>query len=260
MDESRRNFLKVAGSAAVGAAWAVPVVKALAGGGKTQTWPGGRAARRWALVIDVNKCSSPAVQRACAEACHRVHNVPHVPEHKHEVKWIWSTGFENAFPEQAHHDYRRDLLENPVMVLCNHCERPPCVRVCPTQATFKRPDGVVMMDMHRCIGCRYCIAACPYGARSFNWEDPLKYLDHPRPDYPHRTKGVVEKCTFCTERLARGLEPACVEAAVRVAGPGAMVFGDVGDPNSAVSQLLRTKTTLRRKPGLGTEPHVFYVV
>jgi molybdopterin-containing oxidoreductase family iron-sulfur binding subunit len=143
-------------------------------------------------------------------------------------------------------------------VLCNHCQNPACVRVCPTKATYKRPeDGIVMMDMHRCIGCRFCMAACPYGSRSFNYGDPRRYLKTiPNPAYPTRTRGVVEKCTFCAERLAVGQPPACVEAAK----DGALIFGDLADPNSAVRQILNSKFTIRRQPGLGTGPSVYYIV
>jgi molybdopterin-containing oxidoreductase family iron-sulfur binding subunit len=142
--------------------------------------------------------------------------------------------------------------------MCNHCERPSCVRVCPTQATWKRKDGIVMMDQHRCIGCRYCMAACPYGSRSFNFVDPRPTLQKSgiNPGYPTRTRGVVEKCSFCAERLARGKLPACVEACP----VKALVFGDLNDPESEVARLLEEKYTIRRKPGLGTNPHVFYLV
>ncbi|HEY6099373.1 MAG TPA: 4Fe-4S dicluster domain-containing protein, partial [Anaeromyxobacter sp.] len=143
--------------------------------------------------------------------------------------------------------------------LCNHCENPPCVRVCPTQSTWKREDGLVMMDMHRCIGCRYCVVACPYGARSFNFEDPRPHVAAEPADYPTRTKGVVEKCTFCSERLAAGQRPLCVEACEGI-GCGALVFGDAGDPSSAVTALLRDNGVARRKAELGTSPHVFYIL
>ena len=116
-----------------------------------------------------------------------------------------------------------------------------------------------MMDMHRCIGCRYCVAACPYGSRSFNWMDPRPHIDHVQEDYPTRTKGVVEKCNFCAERLAKGKQPACVEASQK-AQCGAIVFGDLNDPESEVSHLLRTTNTVRRKPNLGTAPSIFYIV
>jgi molybdopterin-containing oxidoreductase family iron-sulfur binding subunit len=113
-----------------------------------------------------------------------------------------------------------------------------------------------MMDWHRCIGCRYCVAACPYGSRSFNWGDPRPYIRELNPDFPTRTKGVVEKCTFCEERLAKGQMPACVEACKAKA----MVFGDLNDPQSEVRKLLGSRYALRRKPELGTKPEVYYLV
>jgi molybdopterin-containing oxidoreductase family iron-sulfur binding subunit len=155
--------------------------------------------------------------------------------------------------EQPYHQERLSKL--PFLVLCNHCDNPPCVRVCPTKATFRRPDGVVMMDMHRCIGCRFCMAACPYGARSFNWRDPRPYIKTVNQDYPTREIGVVEKCTLCDERLTRNQLPACVEAS-----KGAIFFGDLNDAKSKVREVLRTQYTIRRKPQLGTNPQVYYIV
>jgi molybdopterin-containing oxidoreductase family iron-sulfur binding subunit len=142
------------------------------------------------------------------------------------------------------------------MVLCNHCDNPPCVRVCPTQATFKRPeDGIVMMDYHRCIGCRYCMAACPYGSRSFNWREPRQYVNDINMNYPTRTRGVVEKCNFCEERLAEGKLPACVEACKQ----GALTFGEL-KPGTEIQRLLSENFALTRKPELGTKPHVYYIL
>jgi molybdopterin-containing oxidoreductase family iron-sulfur binding subunit len=112
------------------------------------------------------------------------------------------------------------------------------------------------MDPHRCIGCRFCMAACPYGSRSFNWKDPRPFLKKTNPDYPTRTKGVVEKCTFCDERLAQGKLPACVTTCPA----GAMAFGDLKDGKSSVVKLLRENYSIRRKPELGTEPAVYYLV
>jgi molybdopterin-containing oxidoreductase family iron-sulfur binding subunit len=130
------------------------------------------------------------------------------------------------------------------------------VRVCPTQATWRREDGVVMMDWHRCIGCRYCVAACPYGSRSFNYVDPRPHLGDQNPNFPTRSKGVVEKCTLCEARLAQGRLPACVEAC-----PGqAMAFGNLNDVTSPVHALLQTRYALRRKPALGTQPAVYYLL
>jgi len=261
MDSRRRSFLKRIGLAALGAGGGLPLVAA--GRAREQDLQtAAPRAKQWGLVIDLAKCRSESVRRACADACHAEHNVPQMPDPKHEVKWLWDAPFEKAFPDQAHDYTAAARREEPVLVLCNHCAQPACVKVCPTEATWKRPqDGVVMMDMHRCIGCRYCIAACPYGARSFNWQDPRPYIANIRPEYPTRTKGVVEKCDFCAQRLRDGREPACVEAARSLpGGEGAIVFGDLHDADSPVSRLLREKFTICRRPSLGTGPSVFYIV
>jgi len=113
-----------------------------------------------------------------------------------------------------------------------------------------------MMDWHRCIGCRYCMAACPYGSRSFNWTDPRPNIARQDPDFPTRTKGVVEKCNFCDERLAKGKLPACVEACPQ----NAMYFGDLDAAGSEIRQLLESEYAIRRKPELGTKPEIFYIV
>jgi molybdopterin-containing oxidoreductase family iron-sulfur binding subunit len=158
-------------------------------------------------------------------------------------------------------------MEAPILVLCNHCDNPPCVRVCPTQATWKREeDGIVMMDMHRCIGCRYCMAACPYGSRSFNWRDPRPFVETDSEgnfpsEFPTRTRGVVEKCNFCAERLRDGQLPACVEAANQVpGGEGSLTFGNLADAASEVNQVLSSQRTIARRVALGTGPNVFYIV
>jgi molybdopterin-containing oxidoreductase family iron-sulfur binding subunit len=211
------------------------------------------ARRRMAMVIDLAKCWKERGCTRCSEACHGVHNVPKIADSRHEIKWIWKESFAHAFgPEFG----PAGLAAAPVPLLCNHCERPPCVRVCPTGATWKRDDGLVMMDAHRCIGCRYCMAACPYGSRSFNWSDPRPLLHKIDASYPTRTKGVVEKCTFCAERLARGGQPACAEACP----PKAMIFGDAADPSSAVAKLMRERFGLRRKAELVAGPNVYYLL
>ncbi len=264
---SRRRFLKEAGSAALGLGWGLPVLTACARSEGGQVWEESEPAHRLAMVVDVEKCTRDEVRRAAIEACHLTHNVPDLPDPDDEVKWIWTAGFEQVFPEQIHDATPPDARQVPVLALCNHCENPPCVRVCPTQATWKREsDGIVMMDMHRCIGCRYCMAACPYGSRSFNWRDPRPYIetdgngDYPS-DFPTRAKGVVEKCNFCAERLRDGKVPACVEAVEGVeGGEGALVFGDVTDPDSEVSRILRERRTIVRRPELGTGPRVYYIV
>jgi len=258
MTMDRRQFLKVAGVGALGVA-GLPAARLMAGKDPRFKAPSeGLQGGRWAMVIDLTKEVS---DEASIEICHKIHNVPHLDNPRHEIKWIWNTGFKHAFPGLASDhmavQYKR---EHSALVMCNHCENPPCVRVCPTQATFKRADGIVLMDFHRCIGCRFCMAACPYGARSFNWVDPrtASNLDEPGEQlmtFPTRSKGVVEKCNFCAERLAKGLIPACAENS----SDGRMVFGDLDDPKSEVSKIVKSRYTLRRKQHLGTEPSVFYI-
>ena len=192
--------------------WAAGCGLPAAGGGRqgvgSGAWrtAGAAPAKQWGMVIDVQKCLREEVRSACAEACHREHNVPDIPSAKEEIKWIWSENYENAFPDEAHPYVADSLKDKPVLVLCNHCTHPACVKVCPTEATWKRPqDGIVMMDMHRCIGCRYCIAACPVRRPEFQLAGSAAVLSRTiRPEYPTRTKGVVEKCNFCEERLRDG--------------------------------------------------------
>ncbi|PKK84336.1 MAG: 4Fe-4S ferredoxin [candidate division Zixibacteria bacterium HGW-Zixibacteria-1] len=213
-------------------------------------------AKRWAMVIDTRICRQKDGCTVCIEACHQTHNVPYFGNPKDEVKWIWKEHYKEAFPNQEHEHLKEGLLETPVLVMCNHCDNPPCVRVCPTQSTWRRDDGIVMMDMHRCIGCRYCVAACPYGSRSFNWRDPRPFIKNLNLEFPTRSRGVVEKCNFCAERLATGLQPKCVEACQEKA----LHFGDLEDPESEIRALLRENYAIRRKPNLGTSPEVYYIV
>ena len=255
----RRRFIKLAGiSAAAGLGGAIGAGRVLrATASSIAIEPAGGT--RWAMVVDISKFRTEAEYMKSINACHSVHNVPDFGNPKDEIKWIWTDTYEHVFPGMEHSYLNPSVAKAPFMVLCNHCSNPPCVRVCPTQATFKRPDGIVAMDYHRCIGCRFCMAACPYGARSFNWRDPRPFIDKARLNtkYPTRTKGVVEKCNFCVERIGKDLEPACVEAAK---GTGAMVFGDLNDKHSEVREVLSRKFTIRRKPRLGTEPGVYYVI
>ena len=267
MDENRRSFLKKAGCAAMGLGCGFPLLTAACTSSKGGSAHAASSSSQWGMIVDIEKCLREEVRRACAEACHREHNVPDIDDPEEEVKWLWDERYENVFPDQTHAHTAATTREKPVLVLCNHCTAPPCVKVCPTQATWKREqDGIVMMDMHRCIGCRYCIAACPYGSRSFNWRDPRpdirKDANGKMPsDFPTRSKGVVEKCNFCAERLRDELQPACVEAAARTpGGKGALTFGDLTDPNSQVSQILSSKHTICRRVSLGTGPNVFYIV
>jgi molybdopterin-containing oxidoreductase family iron-sulfur binding subunit len=265
MSMDRRQFIKIAGLGAVLGLGGVPVLGKLQGAGKALAGseypefihnPKALTAKKWGIVIDVSKIKTELDYRNIIEACNKAHNVPSIPDPRHEVKWIWKDDYEHTFPNQGNRymdDYARE--KKPFLVLCNHCERPACVRVCPTKATFKRSDGIVVMDYHRCIGCRFCMAACPFGARSFNWVDPKPYIKEPNAEFPARMRGVVEKCTFCSERLDKGLPLACAEVS-----NGAIVFGDLEDPQSEVRKLLATRYTIRRKPELGTGPNVYYVI
>ncbi|UCD56510.1 MAG: 4Fe-4S dicluster domain-containing protein [Candidatus Hydrogenedentota bacterium] len=258
MDRSRRNFLKLSGLCALGLG-VKPVIDAFAADERPRVFPNQNAlvGKRWAMVVDIRKCRNDC--NDCIDACNSVHNVPDFGNPKDEIKWIWHEEYEHAFPGRHHEYIEEELKHKPFTVLCNHCDNPPCVRVCPVKATFKREeDGIVMMDFHRCIGCRCCMAACPYGSRSFNWRDPRNALDPDKinPGFPTRMKGVAEKCNFCAERLARGLMPACVEACK----DRALIFGDLEDPDSEIRKVLRTNYTIRRKPELGTRPQVYYIV
>ena len=267
MEDSRRHFLKMTGLAALGAS-TLPVMKAAAvsdgHGPEPYTRKGEKSltATQWGMVIDTTKLNHEIIDRMI-QVCHTIHNVPNITAEKvgqkiairHEIKWLWETHFHNAFPGMGS-DYMAEAVEErPFPVLCNHCEDPPCVQACPTEATFKRPDGIVFMDFHRCIGCRFCMAACPFGARSFNFRDPRPMIEEINQEFPTRTKGVVEKCNFCAERLAVGQIPACVEAS-----EGALAFGDLADPHSEVREVLREHPTIRRKVELGTSPAVYYII
>jgi molybdopterin-containing oxidoreductase family iron-sulfur binding subunit len=185
-----------------------------------------------------------------------VHNVPDIGNPKEEVKWIWPERFDHVFHAESHARIPEAMRTRPVPILCNHCDNPPCVRVCPTGATFRRPDGIVMMDSHRCIGCKICLAACPYGARSINFRNPRPFIARLNPEFPTRSKGVIEKCNFCEERLAKGILPACVMACQEKA----LVFGDLENPRSEVRQLLDRKFSIRRRAELGTKPQVYYIL
>ncbi|RJQ52239.1 MAG: 4Fe-4S dicluster domain-containing protein [Nitrospiraceae bacterium] len=258
MSINRREFLKIAGASTLfGLTGTAAVEEILRTNADAAVLKGPNAlnAKRWAMTIDVNKIRSEEEYRKITHACHSIHNVPDIGNKKDEIKWIWEEEYENSFPGLSDEFVPDHIKHKPFLLLCNHCAKPPCVRVCPTKATFKRPDGIVAMDYHRCIGCRFCMAACPFGARSFNWRDPRPFIKEENKEFPTRMKGVVEKCTFCSERLARGQKPACVEAS-----NGALTFGDLEDPNSEVRHVLSTHYALRRKPDLGTGPSVYYVI
>jgi len=269
MGMDRREFIRISGLAALlglGGKGAFELLRPGQVEAALEAEPKALSGKRWAMVVNMPKLDEATAQK-CIAACHRVHNVPDFnnpvdpknkldPEvaHRYEVKWIWTDHYHNAFVEDQS-TLPEKVQHFAFLLLCNHCDNPPCVRVCPTKATFRRDDGIVNMDMHRCIGCRFCMAGCPFGARSFNWRDTRPYVKDTNPGYPTREIGVVEKCTFCAERLAQGLMPACVEAS-----GGAMIFGDLSDEKSKVRESLKKHFTIRRKVHLGTNPQVYYIV
>lgn len=277
MDNKRRNFLKVAGISTLAGLGGTAIVDRLVAGTNIaqaasaasqgtdhaavptghgeQTTPSGN---RYGMVIDIKKFQQdPSLGEKAVAACHAVHNVPQFPDKKDEIKWIWMTNYENAFPEKPSRFMDEATKSHKLPILCNHCDQPPCVRACPTKATFRNKDGMVVMDYHRCIGCRFCMAACPYGARSFNWREPADFVKNLNRDFPRRMRGVVEKCTFCDERVSAGKQPACVEACGE---SKAIVFGNLNDPNSEIRKMLKENHTIQRNPALGTIPSVFYIV
>ena len=164
--------------------------------------------------------------------------------------------------EASNHYYtgdvpKRDKYYMPVQ--CHQCKESPCTKACPVQATWMEPDGIVTVDYNWCIGCRYCMAACPYDARRFNWKKPEidKSAINPNQGYLSnriRPKGVVEKCTFCLHRTREGKYPACLE----VCPTGARVFGNLRDPNSEINYILQNKRVYILKEDSGTVPKFYY--
>ncbi|MFN2268808.1 MAG: sulfate reduction electron transfer complex DsrMKJOP subunit DsrO [Desulfonatronovibrio sp.] len=254
MKSSRRKFMAIAGAAAIGWSVCPSLADAATEAGPKLFYKDSKKlkATQWAMAVDTEKITKEIMNK-CIDACHTLHNVPEI-DSKQEIKWIWIEPFKNLFYDQSHPNLT-NMAKKPFLTLCNHCDNPPCVKVCPTKATFKRPDGIVLMDFHRCIGCRFCMAGCPYGSRSFNFSDPRKFLKEIDPDYPTRTKGVVEKCEFCAHLLDKGQMPACVEVS-----EGAILFGDLGDSSSDVSKALKKRYSLVRKPKLGTGPNIYYLI
>ena len=254
MKIDRRSFLKLTALGLLALA-AKPAIDLISKPSIARALNGPAAGKRMAMAVDLKACTAGDGCIACIAACHSVHNVPDIGNRKEDVRWLQEVGYNQAFPDQENKLVTEPLKDRRVLILCNHCDSPPCVKVCPTQATWRRDDGIVMMDYHRCIGCRYCMAACPYGSRSFNWRDPRPYISVIDEGYPTRTKGVVEKCNFCDERLAAGLQPACVEAC----SSGALTFGDL-KPGTEVHSLISSQYNLRRKAELGTLPQVYYLL
>jgi len=176
---------------------------------------------RYGMVIDLRRCIGC---HTCSVACKNENNVP---------LGVW-----RSWVKQIERGLYPQVRKFFLPLLCNNCERPICVTVCPVIATYKQKDGVVHIDPHRCIGCRYCMAACPYGVRHIN---PIKK--------------VAEKCEFCIHLVEKGIQPACVTACPS----GARIFGNLKDPNSEVAKLLALNPLQVVKPEMGTVPQVFYI-
>lgn len=205
---------------------------------------------RYGMVIDTKKCIGCHV---CAMACKTENNLPN------DVWWnriFTDNGGEMGF-DMVGGSYPDNLQFGYIPVACQHCDNPACVKVCPVGATYKDPEtGVVRQDYDKCIGCRMCMAACPYNARSFNWEEPVRDVDFNYGDaeVPVRPRGVAEKCTLCRERTDRGEEPMCV-----VCCPThARIFGDLDDPASEVSKAVVERKAHVLLEEQGTRPQVYY--
>jgi tetrathionate reductase subunit B len=175
---------------------------------------------RWGMLVDTTRCVEGCT--ACVSACNKENGLSGGTRPT-DSQWIRKVELREKATGRT--------LSLPVM--CQHCAEPPCVDVCPTGASFKRADGIVLVDRHICIGCRYCMMACPYKARSFVHQP----LHDQKPDVP-RGQGCVESCTLCVQRVDRGAEPACVEAC-KAEGREALLFGDLNDPRSAISRRMR---------------------
>ena len=209
MDNKRRKFLKMAGATVLAGISAPALVKlsstsAVASGGGGQAAPaaghgnaGGHGEEqpsgvRLGMVIDMRQFyQDQGLLDEAIAACVKVHNVPQIPNPKSEIKWIWKTGFGNLFPEHSQKLRSEKIKNSQFPALCNHCDNPSCVKACPTKATFVvEKNGIVAMDFHRCIGCRFCMAACPYGARSFNFRDPQPFIAEVNKKFPRRLRSA----------------------------------------------------------------------
>lgn len=232
LDHTRRSFLKTSlGAAAVAIAPGMLLFDVAHG--KSQGVSGGV---RWGMLIDTAQCKPGCDD--CVKACNKEIGLSGLTRatdpqwmRKIDIKAI-STGRELSLP-----------------MMCQHCEFPPCVDVCPTGASFKREDGIVLVDRHRCIGCRYCMMACPYKARSFVHEP----LHNQNPDVP-RGKGTVESCTLCVHRIDVGKQPACAEACPNKS----ILFGNLNDPDSEIAKKIRTVASTQVRSDLGLNPGIRY--
>ena len=197
------------------------------------------------MVIDLKRCMGC---QTCALGCKMQNNVP--------MGTLWNRiltdGGEDV--DSARGEFP-NLHKSWMPLACLHCENAPCVKVCPVGATYRDNDGRILINYDRCIGCRYCMAACPYNVRVFNWQEAVREPGFSYGDVPARPKGVVEKCTLCVERTSKGKEPVCVE----VCPAKARIFGDLNDPNSEVSKAIHERGGQQLLAEKGTKPQVYYL-
>ena len=202
---------------------------------------------KYAMCINLKRCTGC---NTCTVACKMQNNVPQ--------GFFWNRVITEGseIPDGVVGTYP-NITRNVMPIACQHCENPACQKVCPTGATYKDEAGRVLVDYGKCIGCRMCMASCPYNARVFNWNEPVRNPDFNYGDYrvPVRGKGVAEKCTFCKERTDRDEKPMCV-----VCCPfDARTFGDLDDPESEISKLIREKNAYTLLSEFGTQPQVYYI-
>ena len=238
-DQYRRRFLGGSAAAAAGLALAPGVLLHQVGHAK----PADKAVSgevRWGMLIDSNKCAEGC--NDCVQACNDEHGLTGFDRPATDAQWI-----RKATLKDKQTGYTQTLP-----LLCQHCEKPPCADVCPTGASFRRADGIVLVDKHICIGCRYCMMACPYKARSFIHETL-----HDQKPYTPRGKGTVESCTFCVHRVDNDETPACVEACT-AENHNAMIFGDMNDPSSEISKQLEKYNTRQIRADLQLNTGVRY--
>jgi molybdopterin-containing oxidoreductase family iron-sulfur binding subunit len=212
----------------------------------------------FAYALNLSVCNG---SRRCVEACARENNLPDDPEIRYIRVFEMEAGsldFGESTP-----NYRDDTVPAKgkfyLPVQCHQCDNPPCVRACPVGATWKEPDGIVVIDYSWCIGCRFCVVACPYFARRFNWTQPTVPPERINPNQGYlsnrpRFKGVVEKCTFCLHRTRKGRMPACLEACPT----GARKFGNLNDPNSEIRKIIERKRVYVLKEDQATLPRFYY--
>jgi len=214
---------------------------------------------RFGYGLDLSRCIGC---RRCVYACVKENNQSRDPQ-LHWIRVLRQEQEKGVDLEGANQYY--DTAKVPeegyayIPVQCQQCENPPCVRTCPVGATWREPDGIVVIDYDWCIGCRCCVAACPYGARHFNWGEPSIPAEEINPNTHYlgnrpRPRGVVEKCTFCIQRVRTGRYPACVE----ICPVGARKFGNLLDPESEIRYLLEHKRVFILKSELNTQPKFFY--